>query len=71
VNRCFQIGSSITLDVEAEVIAGGVVEVLADAQVPFRSQNRGVAQRQLDLFQGGAAFVASLANLRRKSCGAA
>jgi len=62
---------SITLDVESEVIAVDVVEVLADAQVALGGQDGGMAQRQLDLFQGGAAFVASLANLRRKSCGAA
>ena len=48
---------SIFLDVEAEVIAGGVVEVLADAQVAFRGQDGGVAQGELNLLEGGAAFV--------------
>ena len=35
---------SIPLDVEAEMVAGGVVEVLADAQVAFRGQDGSVAQ---------------------------
>jgi hypothetical protein len=35
---------SIPLDVQAEVVARGIVEVLADAQVAFRGEDGGVAQ---------------------------
>src|ERR1022692_905769 len=38
---------------EAEVIAGGVGEVLCDAEVAFGGLDGGVSQRNLDLFEGG------------------
>ncbi len=40
-------------DVQAEMIAWGVGQILPDSQIPLRRQNGGVAERQLDLLQGG------------------
>src|ERR1035441_9319463 len=42
---------------EAEVIAGGVGEVLCDAEVAFGGLDGGVSQRNLDLFEGGVTLV--------------
>src|ERR1035438_2411212 len=42
---------------QAEVVAGGVGEVLLDAEVAFGSLNGSMTQRNLDLFERGVAFV--------------
>jgi hypothetical protein len=42
------------------MITGSVGEVLGDAQVAFRGLNGGMSERELDLFQGHAAFVRQL-----------
>ena len=44
-------------DLESQPITGGVVEVLADAEVAFGGEDGGVAQGELDLLESGLAFV--------------
>jgi len=39
------------------VIAGGVGEVLLDAEVPFSRLDGSVTERNLDLLEGGVTFV--------------
>lgn len=46
--------------VQPDIVARGVVEVLVDAQVPLRSREGRVAERELDLIQLGAALVRQL-----------
>src|SRR5919108_343253 len=54
------INRSISPDLQTQMIAGGIVEVLADSEVALRRQNRGMAERELNLFQGGPALVGQL-----------
>src|ERR1035441_9931636 len=42
---------------QAEVVAGGVGEVLFDAEVAFGRLNGSMSERNLDLFEGGVTFV--------------
>ena len=46
--------------IQPDVVAGGVVEILVDAQVSLGSRQRSVAERKLDLIEPGAALVGQL-----------
>lgn len=57
------------------MIAGGVGEILGDPQIPFGGLDGGMAEGELDLFEWRVALMgqlvwASLAKVRRTSCGA-
>ena len=45
---------------QAEAVAGSVGKILPDAQVAFGGLDGGVAERELDLLEGGVAFVGEL-----------
>ncbi len=45
------------MDVEPEPVAGRIVEILAHPEVAFGGEDGGVAEGELDLLQGGLAFV--------------
>jgi hypothetical protein len=47
-------------EVDAEAVAGGVGEGLADAEGAFGGEDGVVAERELDLFKGGGAAVSEL-----------
>ena len=43
-----------------QVVAGRVRQILLHSEIPFGGLNRGVAERELDLIQLGAAFEGEL-----------
>jgi hypothetical protein len=46
------------------------LQVLFTSEVPFRRQNRGVAEKELDLFNSPPLTWQSFAHVLRRSCGA-
>ena len=42
---------------QAQVVAEGILQILPHAQIPLGRHDTGVPQTELDLFEGGVAFV--------------
>ena len=57
-----------SLQLEAEVVAGGVDQILFQPQIPLRGLHGGVPERKLDLLERGVALVRQLGERPPQGC---
>jgi hypothetical protein len=60
VGICDYRHGSASIDLQVQVVARRVRQILLHPEIPFHRLNRGVAKRELDLIQLGAAFESQL-----------